>query len=1354
MKKVRIIIIVLLGMLYQVCDSQIYIFGWPNPSDPNYTCYNGVAVLIIMGGQPRTTPGTYYTVTKTSAAGVMETTGNIGNYGIVTITGLNAGQTYSIHVTDGLGNSKDFSGTYTECTCQSVNFCRWTGSWTPCTAIPSTMSCTDAQISLFAEWPADMVHGDIQTGWMLVVSSNYNNNNKIDVYENGVYQLSFNPIIPNTQAYPSGEAWYGVGYYFNPASTYRFDLCEGTTTGDDMAFVVLDKHSGHLKITDNVVWDIHDGVCQTVNVPTTPNYTGLAQYSGPGVTTSSDGWGTFNPAVAGPGVHTITYTWNNEFGLNPCSGSKSYTVTVTNPYSANITYPKNNYCINETNPNPTITGTTGGTFTAPGGVTINPTTGIINLSGSTPGGPYKILYTVGSLPCGDTASYMITIYPQPAITTNGNTICSGASTTINASGANTYTWSNTMTGSIITVNPTQTITYTVTGTGTGGCTNTATAVVNVNAKPSVTANGATICYGASANITSSGATTYTWSNTMTGSNITINPTLSTTYTVTGTDVNSCTNTATAVVTVNAKPNVTASGNTICNGATTNITASGATTYTWSNTMTGNTITVNPTQTITYTVTGTNGNGCTNTAQATVIVNNKPNITATGGFTCPGSPINVVANNGVNYTWNTGFTGNPLVVTPTADATYTVTGIDANSCTNTAQATVTLNPNISINTTNPAICFGATTVVSAYNGVSYTWNTGAFTSDITVNPSITTTYYVTGANIAGCSGTGQAVVTINPKPNVTATGNTICIGAIANINASGANTYTWSNSETGNAITVNPTLNTTYVVTGTDGNSCTNTAQAVVNVNPKPDLSANGNTICTGAIANINVTGANTYTWSNSQTGSSITVNPTQTTTYTVTGTDGNGCTNTAQAVVNVNPLPTITASGNTICIGAITNINASGANTYTWSNSETGNTITVNPTQTTTYTVTGTDSNGCTNTAQAAVNINPLPNVTATGNTVCIGAIANINASGANTYTWSNSETGNTITVNPTQNTTYSVTGTDGNGCTNTAQAVVNINPLPNVTASGNNICNGASTTIAASGADTYTWSNTMTGSIVTINPTQTTIYTVTGTDSNGCTNVATTVVTVYPKPLITDIPANELCEQGNGSITINMSGGTPGFTYSWSNGSTTKDINGLPEGTYTVTVIDAAGCKDVKTIVINNTNVYPNGNPSVDTIIEFVSHVFLFYWNGIPGSSYKWDFGDGTTSSLINPTHHYILAKKYTVTLTVISAEGCEKEYILYVEVIYPSSIEVFNITTPNHDGFNETYKVKYTGTFTKFSMIIFNRWGMKLYETNDIDAGWDPRNRPDGVYYYIIKAEATDGKNYEFNGYLHVMR
>jgi hypothetical protein len=213
---------------------------------------------------------------------------------------------------------------------------------------------------------------------------------------------------------------------------------------------------------------------------------------------------------------------------------------------------------------------------------------------------------------------------------------------------------------------------------------------------------------------------------------------------------------------------------------------------------------------------------------------------------------------------------------------------------------------------------------------------------------------------------------------------------------------------------------------------------------------------------------------------------------------GSYCTNT----LAINP-PTAT-----ICNGATASLTASGADTYTWSNTETESSITINPTTTSTYSVIGINSSGCTSIAQVVVTVNTLPNITASGATICEGTIANITASGGNTYIWNNSATGSSITVNPTATITYSVTGTDGNGCTNIAQAVVTVNSLPTITVNNAIIYIGSCATLTASGASIYTWNYGLgTDNPITVCPTVNTTYCVTGTDANGCTATASTIV-------------------------------------------------------------------------------------------------------------------------------------------------------------------------------------------------------------------------------------------------------
>jgi len=235
------------------------------------------------------------------------------------------------------------------------------------------------------------------------------------------------------------------------------------------------------------------------------------------------------------------------------------------------------------------------------------------------------------------------------------------------------------------------------------------------------------------------------------------------------------------------------------------------------------------------------------------------------------------------------------------------------------------------------------------------------------------------------------------------------------------------------------------------------------------------TICSGQTTTLTVSGAVSYLWSTGAVTTSISVNTAGL--YSVTGTDANGCTNTANVTVVVNPLPSININSNpglTICNGSSTTLTASGATSYVWSNG--ANTASTTVTLPGNYTVTGTDINGCTATARVTVVVNPLPTISITPNpglTVCSGTNVTLTASGATSYVWSTGASTPAITVNTSG--TYTVTGTDANGCTNTQSATVVVNPLPTLTvtaAPSLTICSGQSTTLTVSGAVSYVWSN------------------------------------------------------------------------------------------------------------------------------------------------------------------------------------------------------------------------------------------------------------------------------------------
>jgi hypothetical protein len=567
------------------------------------------------------------------------------------------------------------------------------------------------------------------------------------------------------------------------------------------------------------------------------------------------------------------------------------------------------------------------------------------------------------------------------------------------------------------------------------------------------------------------------------------------------------------VTVGQAPIVSAGNNiSICAGAPVTLSGNGAATYAWDNGVTDG-VSFTPASTQTYTVIGTNANGCSDTAQVTVTVNALPTVSAGNNQTvCAGTAVILNGSGAATYVWDNGV-NDGVSFNPANTQTYTVIGTNGNGCTDTAQVTVNVNatPTV-IAGNNQTVCAGTPVTLSGTGATSYAWDNGV-TNATPFTPIATQTYTVTGTDGNGCTDTAQVTVNVNTLPIVSAGNNqTVCTGTAVTLSGSGATSYTWNNGVT-NATPFTPIATQTYTVTGTAANGCTNTAQVTVTVNALPTVSGGNNqTVCTGTAVTLSGSGATSYTWNNGVTNATP-FTPIATQTYTVTGTAANGCTNTAQVTVTVNALPTVSAGNNqTVCAGTAVTLSGSGATSYTWNNGVT-NATPFTPITTQTYTVTGTAANGCTNTAQVTVTVNALPSVSGGNNqTVCAGAQVTLAGSGASTYSWNNNvQNGLSFTPNTTQ--TYTVTGTAANGCQDTAQVQIIVNPLPNVSLGNDTlVCEyNFPITLQANGNAnlTYTWNNGSQGQSLIVNGPGT--YDVTATDNNECS--ATDIIIVESDP-------------------------------------------------------------------------------------------------------------------------------------------------------------------------------------------------------------------------------------------------
>ncbi len=809
----------------------------------------------------------------------------------------------------------------------------------------------------------------------------------------------------------------------------------------------------------------------------------------------------------------------------------------------------------------------------------------------------------------------------------------------------------------------------------------------------------------------------------------------------------------------------------CNGCNGSITAnpSGGTapyTYSW------NTLPVQTTQTIsnlcagTYIVTVVDATGCNAGTDTITVTNATLSASVTGNNNiCSGGSSTLTATGGGNYLWNTSATTSSITVTPTTTTTYTVT-VSNGPCTSTATYTVSVSNSITASITgNNSICSGGQSTLTASGGGTYSWNTGSTTASITVNPTTTTSYTVTVTN-GNCTATDTFTISVFNIPTATVTGNlNICTGGQTQLTASGGNTYSWSTGATTASILVSPTTSTTYTVTVSNGNCSSTTTTTVVVQAMQISCFSPTPTICVGDTAILQASGGTSYLWNTGDTLSGIIVSPTTTTTYTVTVTN-NVCTSSATVTVTVNALPIVSITGPTqICIGSSATLTAAGASAYLWNTSATTASIIVNPIITTIYSVTG-NNGACADTAMYTIVVNPLPVLTTTGGSVCLGDSIQISVSGANLYSWtpatslSASSTANP-TAFPSTTTTYTITGTDVNGCMGTATVTVIVNALPviNVTPPITSVCQSASVTLNASGATGYVWSpatslSSSTGNSVSATPVTATTYIVTGTDVNGCSATAIATVSIDQPPFISIQGGGSICE--GESITLNANGSG---VLTWSTTQTGNNITVSPLQTTSYSVTTSNNCGVATATATVTVLPLPTANAGIDVTILGGDQTQL---NATGGGTYQWtppDFLSCTNCQ--NPIASPTSTTTYYVEVT--GSNGCRAtDYVIITveDICGTEGMAWFpNAFTPDGNHLNDQYVVVGEG-ITEFNLMIFDRWGKMIFHTKDPLKGWTGEYEgeivQEDVYVWIAEYKSTcsQGRLIRRTGHVSVIR
>ena len=362
--------------------------------------------------------------------------------------------------------------------------------------------------------------------------------------------------------------------------------------------------------------------------------------------------------------------------------------------------------------------------------------------------------------------------------------------------------------------------------------------------------------------------------------------------------------------------------------------------------------------------------------------------------CPNTNNTLTASGAVSYTWYaftpsyTMITGPSLTysLAPNTSGFYNLIGVGANGC-SSSTSTVNLMIGSGVATiSNPTVCAGGTTTLTASGGISYTWQPGNISGPVAVySPTAGVTYsLITSNSLCTTTSTYYVAVAMPPVLNSLPNSPTVCAGWGVTLQAGGATTYTWMPGNLPNAtVVVTPTANTCYTVTGSNGPNCSTSSVVCVTVNSGPNFTVSGPTnFCAGSTQVFSVTGNGiTYNWfatnNNSVTGTTATLNP-SINSLTVTGMGTNGCTTSTTFPITYISSPNITVSGNSaftgsyVCEGSTYLFNASGANTYTWSTGVNTSSIAViagsyaNPTSLG-FTVSGTGTNGCV--SQATMNL-------------------------------------------------------------------------------------------------------------------------------------------------------------------------------------------------------------------------------------------------------------------------------------------------------------------------------------------------------------------------------------------------
>jgi gliding motility-associated-like protein len=1096
-------------------------------------------------------------------------------------------------------------------------------------------------------------------------------------------------------------------------------------------------------------------VCSGSNINLTSNGGNGYAWSGPLAFSSA----LQNPTIAAAttvmsGIYTVTVT-----SAAGCTATANASVSVINTPTA-ILISNSPVCIG----NALTFTASGGTInlTGPNGfvsVATNPT--ITNVT-ALAAGTYTLLVTAGTCTASTTTAVVINTLPVPVANSN-SPVCLNQPINFTGLGGTTYTWtgpgsysSTAQNATIASASATNAGTYTLTVTNANGCKNSITTNVVINPLPVIVTNSPTACLNTNINLSSNGGTGYTWSGPLGYTSLVQNPTMVATSTL----------------------------------------------------MTG-----------IYTVTVTSAAGCTASATSSVTVVNVPvAVLISNSPVCIGNVLTFTASGGtINLTGPNGFVSaatNPSItnITALANGTYSLL-VTAGTCTASTTTAVVINAlPIPLANSNSPVCLNQPIIFTGLGGTTYTWTGPGSYSSTAQNPTIASasatnagTYTLTVTNANGCKNSITTNVVVNILPIITPLNNpTVCLNTSINLASNGGTGYSWSGPLGYTSLVQNPTIaNATalmagqYTVVVTSALGCTNSAIATVAVLPLPVPAITSNTPCVGSSLNLTGNGGAAYSWSGPNGFSSSVQNPTITNVtlpangnYTLIATVGT-CTASTTKSITVNPLPIPVASNNApICETKNLILSGNGGGSYSWTGPLGFTSAAQNPTITGVistysgnYILTVIDANGCQASATTAVTVLANPTPLANGATVCFGQPANLTASGGGSYSWTGPNGFTSVLPNPTipvvNNLTignYIVMVTAANTCTSITVANVAANPLPVPTATSTaKTCLNTQVNLQGSpGFLMYQWtgpnnflSPNVSTTFTATSMSQSGIYVLSVTDNNNCTGSVSTLVVIDPPPtgvLSSDGKSSCVPFCANFSITPTSS---PIVSAIWNlNNQTfvspTLNYCFTIGGSYPVraSITDANGCSNTVTFSIDAYSA-PRADFEYSPIkpMEGIDNVIFTNTSTGTNTAWNWYFtnNNGYTSNQQNTSYLFEVAGTYPIAMVVKNKWGCSDTVVKSITIIEDQELFVPNSFTPNGDGINDIFLPKGKG-LNKYNLVVFDRWGQKLFETSDFTTGWDGlfkgQDCKEDVYVWKITASFPQGKVKEYTGHVTINR